>query len=144
MRPHLSIALLGLLSACTAAPGAPPTAQGGSSGSTSTVVQRGAISGQKQQIAYFIQVTPSCDSLGYAVVRVVTPPAHGRLSTEQGQDYPAYNKDNIRFACDAKKVPATLLFYTSDPGYAGVDSATVEAVFADGGLMRRDYTISVK
>jgi hypothetical protein len=37
-----------------------------------------------------------------------------------------------------------LLFYTSNPGYVGPDSATIDAVFIDGGLMHRDFTITVK
>src|SRR5260370_23122776 len=116
MRSPVYMALLGLLSACAAVP---PTAQGSPASSTTATVQRGAVSGEKQKIAHYIQVTPGCESTGYAVVRVVTPPAHGRVSLEQGEDYPSYNKDNVRYPCDLKKVPGMLVFYTSDPGYVG-------------------------
>jgi hypothetical protein len=43
-----------------------------------------------------------------------------------------------------KKVPAELLYYTSNPGFVGTDFVAVETVFQDGSLYRREYTISVK
>ncbi len=144
MRASICLALLGLLSACVPAGTGAATAQGGSTNGTSNIVQKGAFSGTKQLIGHYIQLTPSCETLGYAAVRVTQPPTNGQVSIEQGEDYPDYKKDNVRFSCDSKKVPAVLLFYTSKPGFVGTDFAVVDAVFADGGLMHREFTISVK
>lgn len=144
MRTPYCFALLGLLAACVPPATGTATAQAGSTSATSNVVQKGAVSGAKQQIGHYIQLTPACETLGYAAVRITQPPTNGQISIEQGEDYPSYNKDNVRYPCDSKKVPAMLLFYTSKPGFTGTDSVVVDAIFADGGLIHREFTISVK
>ena len=60
------------------------------------------------------------------IVRIITPPAHGELTTEKGIDYPTYPKDNQRYQCNLKKVPLVNIYYRSIPGYVGVDTVTIE------------------
>jgi hypothetical protein len=132
-RASYAVAALALLSGCVVATPATAPVTAASKDSTSSggnvALIRGAVIGQKQLIGHFIQLTPSCESVGLPTVRIAVPPQNGRLSIEEGQDFPTYPKDNPRFLCDSKKAPALLLYYTSNPGYLGADSTKLDLVF---------------
>jgi hypothetical protein len=105
---------------------------------------KGAPSGEKQKMNDFIGLNPDCTATGVPKVTFVTPPAHGTMTVEQGEDYPNFPKDNARAVCNARKVPAVLLYYQSAPGYTGNDVAVVEVVFPAGNLRHQTYTITVR
>ena len=105
---------------------------------------KGASSGEKQKMGYFIGLNPDCTATGVPKVTFVTPPSHGTMTAEQGEDYPGYPTDNPRSACNRRKVPAVLLYYQSAPGYTGNDAAVVEVVFPAGSLQHQTYEITVR
>jgi hypothetical protein len=105
---------------------------------------RGASSGEKQKINDFISINPDCTATGIPKISIVTPPAHGTTIVEQGEAYPNFPKDNVRSACNTRKVPAVLLYYQSAPGYTGNDIPVIEVVFPGGGLRHETYTITVR
>jgi hypothetical protein len=105
---------------------------------------RGAASGEKQKMGRFIGLNPDCTATGVPKVTFVTPPAHGTMTVEQGEDYPNFPKDNVRSVCNTRKVPAVLLYYQSTPGYTGNDIAVLEVVFPSGNLRHQTYTITVR
>ena len=93
---------------------------------------RGAISGREQQVSFYLAVNPDCSSLGIPVVVVKRSPAHGSVRMAQGDTFPGYAADNPRHVCDSKKVPAILVFYTSEKGYVGPDEFDISALYANG------------
>jgi len=105
---------------------------------------RGASSGVRQQIAEFYYVNSDCTSGGYPLLKVAKPPQHGQISVEQGTAYADYTKDSTHAACNGKKVPATLIFYTSEPGFVGSDSAAFDRIGVLGAYGYHDYTINVR
>ena len=108
-------------------------------------LSKSAVSGTLQQLDYFVSVNPDCTSAGYPTVRVVTAPGHGTLTFEQGTVYPNFAKDNQRYECNKQRLPAMLVSYQSSPGYAGPDTATVEAIFPTTGFLRTTtYILTVK
>jgi hypothetical protein len=105
---------------------------------------KGAESGQKQLISYFLSLNPDCTPSGTPVVTIVTPPAHGQLIVETAPQFPNYPKENTRSACDTQRVPAQVLSYTSTPGYTGQETVAVSVLYPLGNLERLDYSITVR
>ena len=110
----------------------------------SATLARAAVSGTVQRLDFFDSIHPDCTSSGYPTIRVVTPPGHGTLSFEQGTEYPNFPKDNQRYECNKQRLPATLVFYQSNPGYTGPDFAIIETIFPNGFLRTTTYNLTVK
>jgi hypothetical protein len=110
----------------------------------SAILAKAAVSGTVQQLDFFDSIHPDCTSAGYPTIHVVTPPGHGTLSFEQGTEYPNFPKDNQRYGCNKQRLPATLVFYQSNPGYAGPDVAIIETIFPTGFLRTTTYILTVK
>ena len=110
---------------------------------TSSLI-RGAESGKRQIINHYLTSNPDCSSNGYPNVKVTTPPEHGVVSIENGEGFPGFPKENVRSACNAKKLPAIVVYYTSQAGYAGTDKLSVECIFPEGGFTHIDYTVNVR
>ena len=111
---------------------------------TSAPVVRGALSGVRQQINSFYNLNPDCTSGGYPTLKVARAPQHGQVVVEQGMDFAEFPKDNIRSACNGRSVPATLIFYTSEPGFVGTDTVAFDRIGVAGGYGYHDYTINVR
>jgi len=105
---------------------------------------RGEVSGVKQQIAEFYFVNSDCTSGGYPVLKVAKLPQHGQVSVEQGTAYADFKKDDSRAACNGKKMPATLIFYTSEPGFIGSDTVAFDRIGVLGAYGYHEYTINVR
>jgi hypothetical protein len=103
----------------------------------------GAESGKKTKIGIFGTVDPNCDSIGYPSVTVVKNPEHGQISIEHGEDYPDFSQDNVRSKCDMKPLPSTLIYYTSENGFTGVDAISFEVITVEGQYVRYEYAIHV-
>jgi hypothetical protein len=82
--------------------------------------------------------------MGVPVIRVQAAPTHGTLVSEAGDYFTTYPKENQRYACNVKKSTGALVYYTSAPGYTGVDSALINVVFPDGGTRTIRYSIAVE
>jgi hypothetical protein len=103
-----------------------------------------AVSGAKQRLGSFMYLNPDCTaSLGLPTVSIVAAPAHGRLTSEPGEGYSNFAKDSDRYSCNTKSVPATVVYYTSDPDYQGYDIARVQVVYPQGSSREENYYIAV-
>jgi hypothetical protein len=131
-----------LLTACvtinekTAEPGGAPAGQ--------TQQVRGAVTGQKQLIVSFYATAPDCTSLGYPTLKLAKPPHHGQVSIEKGTAFATFGKDDPRNLCNGKEVPATVIHYTSEPGFIGTDSVAFERIGVAGAYGYHAYTINVR
>jgi len=83
-------------------------------------------SGTKTKIGYQVDLTPECVESQKAEITVVTPPSHGKITTQPGTTYPSFTKDNPRFVCNRLAVPSVDLMYQSDADFHGKDVFTVE------------------
>lgn len=155
MRTTLVTGLLLGLTACTVnlpvapstppAPASPPQAASNDPGAPIDSHRiRGAAAGKDQSLDYFLSINPDCSSNGYPEIRIVTPPAHGAISSAPGQGYSNFPKENVRAACNAKKIPVTYIHYRAQPGFTGTDTATIEVLFPLGRLNTVDYAIRVR
>ncbi len=62
-------------------------------------------------------------------MKVLAPPSHGEVSSSKGQTYPNFNKDNVRYVCNAKLVGSTQIFYQSAVDFHGKGAFTIEIRF---------------
>ena len=105
---------------------------------------RGSISGREGQVDFWYSVAADCSSSGYPDLRIVTAPSHGTLRIAKGENFPDFPKDNVRQACNTKKLPVVFVYYQSDRGFTGTDTAVVEILFPSGNLRTISYAISVR
>jgi hypothetical protein len=111
---------------------------------TGVPILRGALSGQRQIIASYYATAPDCTSLGYPTLKVAKAPKHGKVSVEQGTALADFQKDDARSVCNGKSVPATVIYYTSAPGFIGNDSAEFERIDVRGANGYQIYAINVR
>jgi hypothetical protein len=111
---------------------------------TETPQVRGALSGQRQIIVSFYATASDCTSLGYPTLKVAKAAQHGRVSVEQGTALADFAKDDARRICKGKSVPATVIYYTSEPGFIGTDSVAFERIGVAGAYGYHVYTINVR
>ncbi len=105
---------------------------------------RVAVAGQMLQLAFLSELNPDCSSIGYATVRVIEAPKHGKLVAEEGTGFSAFPQTNIRFGCNERRTAGVTLAYTPEAGYAGGDSTTVGVINPDGTYRKLHYKIEVK
>jgi hypothetical protein len=113
-------------------------------GQSSVVYARAALSGTEQRLDFFYAVHPDCTSEGYPTIRTVTQPVHGKLRVEQATDYTNFPKDNQRYECNKQRSPVVVVYYQSDLGYAGPDTAIIEVIFPSGVLRTYTFNVTVK
>ncbi len=79
------------------------------------------------QIGLYINVQPDCTSGPLPSIRLVRPPAHGKITVKKA----SVNATNYK-QCLALQVPGFVAFYHSAPGYIGNDTVTLEVKFPAG------------
>jgi hypothetical protein len=76
------------------------------------------------QIALYVNVQQDCTSGPLPSIRLVRPPAHGKITVKKA----SVNATNYK-QCLALQVPGFVAFYHSAPGYVGTDNVTLEVKF---------------
>jgi hypothetical protein len=99
---------------------------------------------QALQLAFLFALNPDCSSLGYATVRIIEAPKHGKLAIEQGTGFSTFLESNQRFACNKRRTDGVNVSYTPEAGYVGTDSMLLDVINADGSYNKRHYAIEVK
>jgi hypothetical protein len=105
---------------------------------------RGALSGQRQLIFTIYASAPDCASLGYPTMKIAKPPQHGQVSVEQGTALASFGRGDARSACNGKNVPATAIYYTSEPGFVGADSVAFDRIGVAGAFGYHAFIINVR
>jgi hypothetical protein len=116
------------------------TVPGGGHAST----EKTTLSGKPIKVSFWRELNPDCTVVPGLVVKLSTPPEHGRASLSKGHDFPGYTRNNIRASCNKRRVSGTLIHYVSQRGYTGTDRFAVEVFTSSGGHQTQSYTINVK
>ena len=103
-----------------------------------------AISGKPLKLNFSNTTNPDCSSDREPEVRLTQAPAHGRVTIAKARDFPTFARQNLRYACNARRVAGTRTVYVSRRGYIGTDSVAIEIIFASGNTARRSYSINVR
>src|SRR5262249_43599797 len=87
---------------------------------------------------------PDCTLRGRIVGSVTAPPQHGLLAFATLDSFPSFPQTNAFAKCNENKIAGQGLYYTSEPGFAGEDSADIFLIYPDGSGGEFHYTIIVK
>jgi hypothetical protein len=80
------------------------------------------------RIGVYINVRPDCTSGELPSVKLVTPPAHGKVTFKKAK----INSTNYK-QCLALEVPGWVGFYRSRPNFSGEDTFAILITFPAGG-----------
>ena len=138
---------IGLFAVILVAPSA--YGQSGSPPAAKPPLTRGEISrfvpsGEKWMIGFFTSLWPDCTLRGRVVGSVTTPPQHGLLAFAPLDSFPSFPPTNAQAKCNENKIAGQGLYYTSEQGFAGEDSANIFLIYPDGSGGEIHYTIIVK
>ena len=105
-----------------------------------TTVERSikALPNKDTQIGVYINVQPDCTSGPLPTIRLVSPPASGKVVVKSAK----IKATNYK-ACLALEVPAYVAFYKSPPEFLGDDVLTIEVKFAGGRTEIQKITVKV-
>ena len=86
----------------------------------------------------FATIRKDCTAGPLPAVRLVTPPAHGKVTVKQGK-LRATNVKN----CLGMELPAFVAIYRSERDFAGQDRFTLEVVGSNGKTQTQQVTVTV-
>ncbi len=90
------------------------------------------------QIGVYLNVLPDCTSGALPTIRLVSPPAGGKVVVKSAK----VKATNYK-ACLALEVPAYVAFYKSPPDFLGDDVLTIEIKFPGGRTEIQKITVKV-
>ena len=90
------------------------------------------------QIGIYLNVLPDCTSGPLPTIRLVSPPAAGKVVVKTAKAKATNYK-----ACLALEVPAYVAFYRSPPEFLGDDVLTIEVKYAGGRTEIQKITVKV-
>jgi hypothetical protein len=106
--------------------------------------ERFAVSGTPQKLGFFSAVNPDCTTKGIPVLRVTRTTVHGSASISEDAGYPEFPAASPYYHCNRQRTQGVAISYTSNAGYIGDDTVSVEIIFPGGGYKTFDYSIIVK
>ena len=86
----------------------------------------------------FASVRPDCTAGPLPVIRLVTPPAHGKVTVQQGR----LRATNLK-QCLSVEVPAFTAIYRSAKGFNGQDNFLLEVTGPNGKAQFQRITVTV-
>ena len=106
----------------------------------SRVVERSvkSVPNKDTQIGVYINVQPDCTSGPLPTIRLISPPASGKVVVKSAK----VKATNYK-ACLALEVPAYVAFYKSPADFIGNDFLTIEVKFAGGRTEIQKITVTV-
>ncbi len=106
-------------------------------------VRKTTTAGAMLRLASPSALAPDCTSLGAVVVKVTEPPDHGTVHVAHGMAFTDFRPGDPPYLCNARRTPATLVFYQPAPGYTGADTAVIRVFFPNGQAPTVRYDITV-
>jgi TonB family protein len=99
---------------------------------------------QKLNLDFLYSLEADCSSIGFATIRIVQQPEHGKVSSKNGTGFSNFAKENLRYDCNKRRTEGVILSYEPTARYTGPDSLTVDVIYPSGNFWRRHYSIEVK
>jgi hypothetical protein len=97
-----------------------------------------SVPNKNTQIGVYINVQPDCTSGPLPTIRLVSPPASGKVVVKSAK----VKATNYK-TCLALEVPAYIAFYKSPVDFLGNDFLTIEVKFAGGRTEIQKITVTV-
>jgi hypothetical protein len=107
-------------------------------------IRRTIAADHELRLDFLSSINPDCTSIGFATVRVVEPPKHGRITIENGTGFTTFPASNPRAECNKRRSEGVAVTYAPGPGFIGTDSVDLETIFASGDLRKQHYAIEIR
>jgi hypothetical protein len=98
----------------------------------------------KIRLDFLYSINPDCTSNGFATIRMIEQPKHGKITIENGTGFTNFPDNNPRVECNKRKSDGVVVTYQPAPNYTGPDSIDFDTIFPTGFLSERHYTIAVR
>jgi hypothetical protein len=95
--------------------------------------------GKDIRIGVFVNIQPDCTSGPLPTIRLVEPPAHGKVPVKKGN----FDATNYK-QCLALNIPAYVAFYRSEKDFLGSDSVLLEVRYPGGKQELQPIVITVR
>jgi|SRR5690242_2830590 len=89
-------------------------------------------------VGFFTTIKADCTAGPLPVIRLITPPAHGKVTVTRGR----LQATNLK-QCLGADLPAFVALYRSAPDYIGQDTFTIEVVGANGKKQLQQITVTL-
>ena len=140
LAPATLLAAMAGLSACVPPPGSVTAVAPGQE----APIQRAAASGQRQKVGFAALVEPDCTPAGQVAPRLVSAATHGTVEFTPMNDFAFFQAPNPRAKCNDRRVSGVGLFYTSEPGFRGLDTFTYTYLTSEGFRRVWRYQVNVE
>ena len=101
------------------------------------------LEGKSVRVGAAWHINPDCTVLAVPDVKVLQPPAHGKLSIEKAATFPK-SKGETYLKCNNRKVTGRITYYTPNSGFIGKDRMKLRVSYINGVLDDGDITVNVK
>ena len=89
-------------------------------------------------------INPDCTTVSQTTMRVSQPPQHGTVQIVRSRVFGNFAANNVRSACNTRRVTGLVAYYNPQRGYVGTDWFSLEYFTATGGTGSRNYTVNVR
>ena len=89
-------------------------------------------------VGFFTSIKPDCTAGPLPVIRLITPPAHGKVTVTRGR----LQATNLK-QCLGADLPVFVALYRSAPDYIGQDTFTIEVVGVNGKKQIQQVTVTL-
>lgn len=110
---------------------------------TAAQADKAVASGRPLMLYHYYSTNPDCTSAGEVVMRVAQGPEHGRVSVRRAGIFPNFPVNNVRSACNRRRVPGVEAVYVSQRGYLGPDLVVLEVLSPSGRSLHVTVSIHV-
>jgi dienelactone hydrolase len=100
-----------------------------------------AKAGQTTTIDFASRLNPDCTPKAFAELKVVQPPAHGRVDIGPKDDFPKFPSNNPFAVCDKQPVHGIAVTYTPAKGFSGTDVFSFVDAGAQGPTLKISLTV---
>jgi hypothetical protein len=106
--------------------------------------RRTVFTGNEMLMGVFNTLASDCSAVVRPDVRIVTPPANGVVRFNGIIAAVERPPSDLRAMCNGKRAISVGIFYKSNKGFVGADSAVLEIDFKQGFVGRFSYDIEVR
>jgi hypothetical protein len=89
-------------------------------------------------VGVFVTIRADCTSGPLPVIRLATPPAHGKVTVKRGR----LQATNLK-RCLGTDLPAFVALYRSEPDYIGQDEFAIEVIATNGRKQLQQITVTL-
>jgi hypothetical protein len=107
-------------------------------------LRRTVAADQRLRVDFLYSINPDCTSIGFATVRLLEQPQHGKIAIENDTGFTNFQASNPRAECNKRRSDGVAVIYEPEPGYTGTDSISLDAILPSGALSKRHYAIDVR